>query len=159
VFCHAPADRPFDLDALDRPDDPDDRWSVPGARSAYLARDALVALAEYARHGPEPGASADRRIVRLRLEAVAALDLRAADVRSALGLPEGDEAFLDRTVARSTAAAIRRHRVCQAILVPSIAFVDRPDRHNIVVFCEAVPGGLGDVLSDPEEVGRLRLLG
>ena len=142
---------------MDRPDDPADRWSAPGARTAYLARDPLVAIAEYARHGPDPVQLDDRRIVRLRLREVPALDLRAADVRIALGLRGGHDAFLDRDVARATALAIRRDGICQAILVPSMGFVDRPDRHNAVVFCEAVPGGLAGILSAPEEIGRIRL--
>jgi RES domain len=159
VFCHAPADRPFDLAALDRPDDPADRWSAPGARTAYLARDPLVAIAEYARHGPETGTSDDRRIVRLRLREVPTLDVRSSDVRSALGLGDADVAFLDREAARATSLAIRRNRLCQAILVPSIAFIDRPDRHNAIIFCEAIPGGLASVLSGPEEVGRIAIAG
>ncbi len=159
VFCHAPGERPFDLGELDRPDDPADRWSVPGARTAYLAGDPLVAIAEYVRHGPERGRPDDRRIVRLRLRDVVALDLRAADVRSALGLPQGQDTLLDRTHARAVAFAIRARGLCQAILVPSMAFIDRPDRHNLIVFCETIPGGLASVLSGPVEVGQVQLWG
>src|SRR5690349_13475956 len=43
VYCHAPTDRPFDLNALARKDDGEDRWSSPGTSSIYLAGDPLVA--------------------------------------------------------------------------------------------------------------------
>lgn len=46
VACHAPADQPFDLAALARPDDLDDRWGTPGQRTVFLASDPAVALAE-----------------------------------------------------------------------------------------------------------------
>ena len=86
-----------------------------------------------------------------------ALDLRAAEVQSALGLPRGPDALLDRTLPRAVALAIRGHGLCQAILVPSMAFIDRPDRHNLIVFCETIAGGLASVLSGPVEVGQVQL--
>jgi len=157
VYCHAPADQPFDVGALDRPDDPEDRWSAAGTRTGYVAGDPMTALAEYARHGPPAGNGDERRIVRLRLAELLSLDLRTAAVRSALRLPPGHDAFIDRAFARSIALAIRREGLCQALVVPSMAFVDRPDRRNVVVFSEAVDGGLQAVLSDPREIGRIRL--
>jgi hypothetical protein len=159
VYCHAPADRPFDLHALDRPDDPADRWSAPGARSVYLAGDPLVAVAEYARHGPAQTTADDRRLVRLQLRSVAALDLRAHVVRAALGLGDGLGAYADRDLARRHALAIRMAGISAAIVVPSMAFLDQPDRRNVVLFCERVDGGLESVLGDPVEVGRLQLGG
>jgi hypothetical protein len=157
VFCHAPADRPFDVHALDRPDDEADRWSAPGARTAYLAGDPLVALAEYVRHGPAEVAAHDRRIFQLDLRPVPALDLRTDDTRAALGLPAGPDGYADREVARHHAFAIREAGIVAAIVVPSIAFLDQPARRNVVLFCERREGGLEAVLGNPVEVGRLQL--
>jgi len=157
VYCHAPADRPFDLHALDRPDDSADRWSTPGTRSVYLAGDPLVAVTEYARHGPAETTADDRRLVRLQLRPVPALDLRTEAVRAALALGEGPGAYADRDLARRHALAIRTAGISAAIVVPSMAFLDQPDRRNLVLFCERLDDALERVLEDPEEVGRLQL--
>jgi RES domain len=159
VYCHAPGDRAFDLDALGRPDDEADRWSAPGARSAYLAGDPLVALAEYARHGPAGLDADERRLMQLQLGAVPALDVRDHAVRSVLGLADRPDAYADRELARRHGLAIRESGVCQALVVPSMAFLDQPDRRNIVLFCELLDGGLASVLGEPVEVGRVRLTG
>ena len=157
VCCHAPADRPFDLDALDRADDGHDRWSSPATRTTYLAGDPLTALAEFARHGQQGGPAEDRRVMSLRLMAVTAIDLRRSATRSALDIEGGPEVFLDRGRTRELSRAIRTASVCEALIVPSMAFLDRPDRFNVVIFCEALDRGLGGVLTEPTEVGRLRI--
>ena len=70
LYCHAPGDRPFDVEALARDDDGEDRWSTPGTSTIYLAGDRLVAAAEYARHGPRDGRDDQRRLVKLRVRDV-----------------------------------------------------------------------------------------
>ncbi|HET9615008.1 MAG TPA: RES domain-containing protein [Candidatus Limnocylindrales bacterium] len=156
VFCHAPVGVPFDLAALDRPDDPCDRWGAPGTRTAYLAADPFVAVAEYARHGDPTCRRDGRRLMRLTLSPLPAIDVRDAAVRSLLGL-DSPESFADGRTARAAATAIRDTRVCAALLVPSVAFVDQLERHNVLVFCEAVDGGLGAVLSNPTEIGLVTI--
>ena len=157
VYCHAPVDRPFDLSALDRPDDDPDRWSAPGTRTAYLARDLLVALAEYARHGPPSAELEERRLVRLTLRPVRAIDLRSEAVRLALRVRDDVNGYVDRERARRLGLAIRSARICEAIVVPSMAFLDDLERSNVVVFCELVEGGLEAILRDATEVGRVRV--
>jgi hypothetical protein len=157
VYCHAPADRPFDLRALDRPDDEADRWSAPGTRTAYLARDPLVALAEYARHGPPFAAPEERRLVRLTLRPIRALDLRTEAVRSALGVGDDVRQYADRERARRLGLAIRSARICEGVVVPSMAFLDDLERSNVVIFCELVARGLDAILRDAAEVGTIRL--
>jgi RES domain-containing protein len=161
VFVHAPADRPFDLGALDRPDDEHDRWSAPGTRTAYLAGDPLVAIAEYARHaGADDGPPRDeRRLVQLRLEPVRALDLREPAVLAAVGTCCPTD-FTDRGLARRVALAIRSDGICEALVVPSIAFVDQSERFNVVLFLEAIEArqaGLDAILGEASEVGRIVL--
>jgi hypothetical protein len=78
--------------------------------------------------------------VRLSLNAV--VDLRQASVRSALGLAGGMLRFLDAEVARATATFVRRTTVAEALLVPSVAFLDDPRCWNLVLFLEKLPQDL-----------------
>lgn len=159
MFCHAPARVRFSLAALSRKAEPADRWSVPGTRTAYLAATPAVAAAEWARHAGADGASADRSIVSLRLQPIPVLDLRGGPAQRDGGPPDGSgpATFLDRDVARRAAEAGRRADVA-AILVPSMAFIDRPvDAFNIVLFCDRLASGIESVLCEPRRVGRLRV--
>ena len=78
--------------------------------------------------------------MRLSLDAV--VDLRQASVRSALGLRGGLRRFLDAEVARATATFIRRTTVAEALLVPSVAFLDDASCWNLVLFLEKLPTDL-----------------
>jgi len=109
-----------------------------------------VALAEYARHG-DPAGRDVRRLYRLTLRSIPALDVRRPAVAAQLGLPDRD-ALSDRTRTRAAATRVRNARICAALVVPSMAFLDRPDRFNVVIFCDAVDH-LERVLTDPREVG------
>jgi hypothetical protein len=52
---------------------------------------------------------------------------------------------------------IRDAGVCQGLIVPSIAFVDRPERFNVVLFGEHLRVDLGAILRDPDVVGEIRI--
>ncbi|HEY8439099.1 MAG TPA: RES family NAD+ phosphorylase [Candidatus Limnocylindrales bacterium] len=156
VFAHAPADRPFELEALAVPDDGHDRWSSPGTSTIYLAGDPLIALAEFARHG-DPRRSDDRRIVRLRLAPTPVLDLRRPAVLAAIGV-DPERCGADRTEARSLSGAVRDAGICAGLVVPSMAFRDDPQRFNVVLFAEAVDS-LADRLREPAEIGRVTVRG
>ena len=159
VHCHAPADRPFSHAALCRPDDGRDRWGGPGLRTVDLAGDPAVALAEYARRR-EPGAPGDSRCIwTFRLGAVTVLDLRRTAVTDSLRLEPGARLFLDRHVSRATSQAIRATGLCQGLLVPSMAFLDRPERFNVVLFGEILGVELETILTDGHVAGELRLRG
>jgi hypothetical protein len=154
---HAPSRETFSIDSLARPDDGHDRWGGPGRRTVFLASDSTVALAEYARQR-EPGAPDDRRcLYTLRLQAVATLDLRSRAVLETLGLEGSSRVFIDRVVARQVATAIRDADLCQGLIVPSVAFLDRPERFNVVLFAERLGVDLDALLRDPEVVGEVRL--
>lgn len=77
----------------------------------------------------------------------AVLDLRQAPVRSALGLHGGTRRFLDGEVARATATFIRRTTSAQALLVPSVAFLDDASCWNLVLFLEKLPGDLNEFVT------------
>ena len=157
VYCHAPVGVPFSFAALGRRDDGRDRWGTSGQRTVDLAADPAVALAEYARRR-DPGAPADeRRLMRLRLRAVTVVDLRRGSVAVALGLPPGSRHLADREVARRVSRTVREADVCEGMIVPSMAFLERADRFNVVLFCERLGADLETILCDPEEVGRVRL--
>lgn len=156
VYCHVPADPPFELDALAVPDDGHDRWSTPGTSTIYLAGDPLIAIAEFARHG-DPARSDDRRIVRLRLAPTAVLDLRRQAVVAAIGV-DPERCGADRDEARSLSGAVREAGICAGLVVPSMAFRDEPARFNVVLFAEAVDS-LADRLTEATEIGRVTVRG
>lgn len=105
-------------------------------------------MAEFGRHMTEARDASGGRLVQarsvyrldVRLEAL--LDLRDAKVRGALGLHGGARRFLDIAVARATANFVRYTTPAQALLVPSVAFLDDPKRWNLVLFLEKLPSDL-----------------
>ncbi len=67
------------------------------------------------------------------------LDLRDPAVCAALALTNAPYCFLDRDIARATARFVRRTTPAQALLVPSVALFDQPDRFALVLFLEQLP--------------------
>jgi hypothetical protein len=55
--------------------------------------------------------------------------------------------FLNPEVARATATFIRHTTSVEALLVPSVAFLDDPTRWNLVLFLEKVPQDLNAFVS------------
>jgi RES domain-containing protein len=159
VFCHVPGDRPFAHAELARPDDAHDRWGTSGCRTVFLASDPAIAVAEYARHRPPNAPADDRRLVGMRLVAVMTIDLRrpACVERLTAGAPRGR--LVDRETARAIAATARRTATCQGLIVPSMAFLDRPERFNVVLFAENLGRDLSDLLLDVHDVGRVTISG
>jgi len=123
----------------------DNRWNEAGEPTFYLAGDLGVALAEYARHlRDDVGFSStptahERAVYQVAVEVQAVLDLREPRVRSAIGLAGGRRRFLNRAVARATAHFLRQTTSAEALLVPSIAFLDDPSRWNLVLFLDKLP--------------------
>src|SRR5207248_1445622 len=106
----------------------------------YAASDLGVAIAEFGRHmidarGAGGGLRVQERAVyRLDVRVDALLNLRDSRVRGALGLSGGVHRFLDAPVARATTNFVRRTTPAQALLVPSMAFLDDAARWNLVLF-------------------------
>jgi RES domain-containing protein len=123
----------------------DNRWNDPGERTLYLAGDHGVIVAEFARHlqidrGNDARiATQVRQIYRLRIDLEHVLDLRDPVVWQTLSLTAAPHVFLDKSVARATARYIRSVTPAQAIIVPSAAFIDTPDRWVLVLFLEKLP--------------------
>jgi RES domain-containing protein len=151
---HIPADSPFGvLDTRFAGRVGDNRWNRAGDPTFYVASDKGVALAEFARHFRErqdavlgPLAT-ERAVYELNIRVQALLDIRRPPVREALGLHGGARRFLDAEVARATAAFIRRTTHVQALLVPSVAFLDDAERWNLVLFLQKLPADLSDFIT------------
>jgi len=154
LYVHVPLDRPFDPDALPS-SDPDDRWSTPAEPTIYLSSDPGVAIAEYGRHTASTDELASRRVLELDVDSPAVLDLRDPDVLGELGIDGGPMAFLDVARCRAIASGLRRDGVCEGILVPSVAFLDVPDRHNAVFFADGLASGPRGLVTGCREVARL----
>jgi RES domain-containing protein len=136
----------------------DDRWNGPGQPTVYLATDLAVALAELARHlDPEEGDRVLRRLLGLELDLDGLVDLRDATVRERVGAPRDVEAFRDRDVAREVADRIRSDAAVTGLLVPSMAFLDDPQRANLVLFVERLGGEVAPLVRGQREAGVAQL--
>jgi len=147
---HIPADSPYGvLDTRFAGRVGDNRWNRAGDPTFYIASDRGVALAEFARHFKErqdpalAPVAVERALYQQSVEVQALLDLRESAVRAALGLHGGGRRFLDTEVARAPVTFIRRTSRAEALLVPSVAFLDEPTRWNLVLFLEKLPPNLG----------------
>jgi len=120
----------------------ENRWNVAGEPTLYLAKEKDVALAEYARHfqvDRTPGLASKtyrRQVFRFRVELEYVLDLTIPQVWDQLSMSNAPDCFKDKTVARSTANFIRNTTSTQAIIVPSIAFLDNLEQWCLVLFLE-----------------------
>lgn len=146
AYRHLPAASPFSaLDFRFAGRSKENRWNEQGEPTLYLASDVGVAIAEFGRHfqvSRTPIGTDDvvRRLVyRLDLQIDHLLDLRDPRLHAALSLSDVPVCFLDRTVARAVAQYVRRMTAAQALIVPSVAMLDRPDCWNLVLFLEKLP--------------------
>ena len=143
---HIPVDAPFGVvDFRYAGRSSFNRWNRRGEPTLYLASDRAVAIAEFARHlrddnDPAVGRHAiTRRLFDLQVRLDAILDLRDPDVCAALALSGAPACFLDVEIARATADYVRRTTPAQALLVPSMAFLDDPHRWVMVLLLEKLP--------------------
>lgn len=159
AFCHVPADEPVRLDRLASTDGDNDRWNRAGEPTVYLATDLGLAVAELARHlDVEAGdGRVRRRLLGLQVEVAGLLDLRDPGVRSAVGAPDAVEAFRDRDVSRSVADQARADEACLGLLVPSMAFLDEPERANLVLFVERHAEGIEAVIRGQRDAGLVEV--
>jgi RES domain-containing protein len=123
----------------------ENRWNVAGEATLYLAKEKDVALAEYARHfqvdrSPVLAAKTYRRIVyHFEVELECVLDLTKTEVWQELSLQNAPDCFKEKSIARATANFIRTITTAQAIIVPSIAFLDTLEKWCLVLFLEKLP--------------------
>lgn len=120
----------------------ENRWNIAGEPTLYLAKEKDVALAEYARHfriDRTLGLAAQtyrRQVFRFRVELEYVLDLTNPKVWAELSLKNAPDCFKDKTIARATAHFIRNTTLTQAIVVPSVAFLDNLEQWCLVLFLE-----------------------
>jgi RES domain-containing protein len=160
AYRHIPADSPYSvLDFRFAGQSPRNRWNAVGEPTLYLASDAAVALGELARHldtSHPPGARHDpvaRQVYTMQVQLDAAFDLRDARVWAELSLANAPHCFLDAGIARATAQFLRRTTSAQGIIVPSMAFLDQPDRWVLILFLEKLPADPGRFLHSVEFAG------
>jgi RES domain-containing protein len=141
----------------------ENRWNVAGESTLYLAKEKNVALAEYARHfqvNRTVGLAAKtyrRRVYRFEVTLDHVLDLREQSVWSALSLADAPVCYQDKNVARATAAFIRNTTLAQAVLVPSVAFLDDLEQWCLVLFLEKLPSEGRQFLPDVVEDGYFEI--
>lgn len=155
AYCYAPESAGLDIPALAIADEPE-RWSDAGAPAIYLACDPGVLMAEWGRHlGSDKGTRAGLWRVQYRLRR--GLDLRRRDVRARLGVPEDPSWFLDADGCRDLAATLRYRDGADGLLVPSVAFLDQPQRGNVVLFIDE-PADAPRVIDSPVRIGGCRMI-
>jgi RES domain-containing protein len=130
----------------------DNRWNAAGQPTLYLAGDPGVALAEWARHleidrAARSGGAQRRRLYRMKATVDALLDLRDVATAAALGIEGYPHCFLDRDLCRATATYLRTVTPAQALLVPSVAFLDDLARWVAVLFLDKLPPEPGRFLT------------
>ncbi len=141
----------------------ENRWNVLGEPTLYLAQEKDVALAEYARHfqiSRSPGLGKltyKRKVYRFKVELDAIIDLRDRAVCRALSLTKAPACFSDKKIARSTATFLRNTTLAQAILVPSIAFLDDLDKWCLVVFLEKIGSNPKAIFKNIRSDGYFRI--
>ncbi len=141
---------------------PNNRWNVVGEPTLYIAGDVGIAIAEWARHYAEDRApllvheTVERTVYRLGIALDRVLDLRDAQLWAELQLDHAPSCFLDRDIARATARFLRSTTRAQALLVPSVAMLDKLDRWNMVLFLEKLPVDPTRFITDVQAEGPFR---
>lgn len=114
------------------------RWSRKGEKAYYVACDPSVMATEFARWlKTEAGAVSPsaRDVFELEIQLNRVLDLRDPQVQAALGITSVTDFFhVDHC---QTYAAMARINDAEAILVPPMGTLDKPETWNLVVFTEA----------------------
>jgi RES domain-containing protein len=161
AYRHINADRASDvLDFSNAGRYGRNRWNIPGELTLYVAGDIGVAIAEWGRRLPvsfpdQVIRPVVRDVYRLQLRLDAVLDLRAPEIAPLLGLTGTPDVFRDVELARSTARRVRRSTRAQAMIVPSIAFLDDLTRWNLVIFLDKLPADRDAWITRVERVGPL----
>jgi RES domain-containing protein len=160
---HIPAGSPYDvLDVRFAGRGSDNRWNEPGSPTLYLAGDEGVLIAEWGRRfrtqrtAQLQQVTVERSVYRLELSLDSVLDLRVADVCRALSVSDAPSCFADVGFARATAYFIRHTTDAQALLVPSMGFLDDFERWCLAVFLEKLPADPRSFISAVTPCGPLR---
>ena len=148
-YVYGPEAPGLDLDALvGRAGN--ERWSRDGELALYAALAPEVVLGEWSRHLiPDQPMTAWR----LAFRELRVVDLRRREVAAALALPAEPSWVLDPGRTRSVAAMIRRGLPVDGLVVPSVAFLDRSEAANLVVWL-AERSDVRELVARSEPLGR-----
>lgn len=165
VYRHIPGSSPFGpLEIGIAARSQEHRWNRAGEQTMYFAGSRATLIGEFARHferdrAPELAALVQtRRIFELEIELSRVFDLTDPAAAADLGIAGAPSCFLDRSIARATAGFLRDARGVEAILTPSIAFLDQPEHRNLVLFLDRLDALLGDVVQSIAPSGSFRLV-
>ena len=144
AYRHIPADAGYDVrDLRFAGRRTDGRWHWRGQPTLYLATDSAVAVAEFARHlAVDRGGAvipARRAVYQLGVRLARTIDLRDPAVLALIGRDDAPLCWLDERIARAVATFFRDALQVEAVLVPSVAHLDAPQRFNVVCFLENLP--------------------
>ena len=137
------------------------RWNLPGEPTFYLASSREVAATEWLRHLDQAGLPPDRAVPPRDLYEIEVTLQRTVDFRDSanqaqLSIHDLSKVALDPVAARALATFVRAALDAEAIWVPSVAFLDRPEAGNLVVFLECLDRPLAE-LATARLLGRLTL--
>jgi hypothetical protein len=100
-------------------------------------------VAEYARHlAVDRGGRltpARRMVYELGIRLDRVVDVRDPRVLALIGRDDAPECWLDTRISRAVATFFRDTLAIQAILVPTVAYLDDSRRFNVVCFLENLP--------------------
>jgi RES domain-containing protein len=122
----------------------DNRWSPAGVRAYYFASDIGLVTAEYARHIATDLALGhadrlERSVFRVPLVLNRVLRLTDPAVVSAMGAGPINTWSLDLAATQAAATYVLAQVVrLEALVVPSVAFLDQHDRFNVVIYRDAI---------------------
>jgi RES domain-containing protein len=165
VYRHLPSGVTKNADVLDfryAGRASDNRWNVKGNPTLYLAGDIGVALAEWARHfventNPALARVPVKRIVwQLQFTISQVLDMRDSEAWEDIGPRNAPHCFLDLATSQTVGTYPRRITNAQALLVPSVALLDKLDRWNLVLFPDKLPPDPRAFISRVERAGILQ---
>ncbi len=164
TYRHVPVGSPYGvLDFRFAGRASNNRWNLAGEATLYLASDIAVALGEFARHlrtDLPPEARRDlvaRQVYAMHVEIDGVIDLRDKRVWEGLSLANAPYCFLDIGIARATAGFLRHTTSAAGVLVPSMAFLDHPDRRVLALFLEKLPEDPGRFLTSIESAGVFQI--
>jgi RES domain-containing protein len=163
AWRHIPAGSPFGvLDFRFAGRAAENRWNEPGQPTLYLAGDEGVLIAEWGRHFATQRSAqlrqmtVERSTFSLELSIDHVLDLRREEVCRSLSIENAPYCFVEMEIARATAHFIRRTTEAQALLVPSMGFLDDLERWCLVAFLEKLPSDPRRFISSVTPRGPLR---
>jgi RES domain-containing protein len=140
----------------------ENRWNSVGEPTLYLAGDVGVAAAEWARHIDAVALPFEiieqalpRRIWEVEFTLDRVLDLRQTDLWEALAIEDAPECFMVKSKCQEISGNLRRNTDAQALLVPSIAFLDQLERWAMVLFADKVSCYPESCISIVEKRGTL----